>query len=288
MGRRKRILAIVCAAMVLGIALAGVLFRRDLLAWYHRSAKEHALRMAYKVDSSSFRQGDYVESYERHLEALVQLGAVERREFRLTHISVPSLEARRLWEELMVTFPGHQDAQMQGYEDVSPDMITVWERAEETARWAEIVGAHDQPPAGPPGEASLDAPALRPWAGEWQDQEGNVLLSLVQEADGRLTLRLASTEPWEIIIKNVHVDGLRLTFDQYRTMEPREELKSASNRSGDHPFSGVRCCISIVAATAKPDALDYTVRTPVTGQTESHTLARGKQDATGVEAGEQG
>ncbi len=274
MERRKLVFPVLLAVYVAGLILFAA-FRTDIAITYHQRRMERAWRELNATRPGDPKQPRLIEAFEHHEAALVELGFFERKEFLLRHISVPSLQSRRLWEELAGAFPEYANVTMEGYGTHEPDVIIVCDRPENLTRWEEIIRAHDQPLAGPPGQATIeDGSALQPWIGRWADDDGNVLVSITLEPDGTATIKVPSADPWETIVKNVRFDGGRLRFDEYHYTEPRDEYKSVTNSSGEHPFSGVRCEVLLEIDPASADRMEYRVNTPVLGEAKKAMLRR--------------
>lgn len=141
MSRYRKVVAVAAIAGVLCLVALLVAFQADIRIAYHRERMVSASNKAAEVGASSPKQGNFIEAYDRHKAGLVKLGYFERREFPLQHVSVPSLQSRRLWEELLATFPDHIHIEMPWYRDT----VVVWDRPQNLAAWEAIIKAHDRP-----------------------------------------------------------------------------------------------------------------------------------------------
>lgn len=272
MGRRRTILTV--GAVTIGLCLVALLvaIRADIAVAYHR----HCMMSAWtKVSEHGFRspkQSDFIEAFEYHRDVLVALGFFERREYPLQHISVPSLESRRLWEELEATFPDHGYAQMHGYEPETQDMLIVWDRPQNLAAWEAIIDAHDQPAAETTEVEDLEA-VLR-FVGSWAAEDGDVCYIISSEPSRGVKIKMPPDDAWETRIKNVCLHDGCLMFDEYHYTSPRDDFKTIVNRSGEHPFGGVRCQVVLELDPDDPKRMTCTMKTIHTPEPITTTLRR--------------
>jgi hypothetical protein len=212
---------------------------------------------------------------QRHLAALVNDASIQRAEFPLRCISVPSLALRRLWEELQATFPDHTEVKVQQPDAGGKSAILVWDRPENLPRWEAIIKAHDQPPVGTGGEFTIEATSeLRDFVGQWAGKDGIVVLTITPTPDGRLNVAMPSSAPWSLVIRNVRSEGGRLMFDAYWYLQAREETTSPFYPFGDHPFSGVRCQTVLVLDPADHRRMTYSITSIHVPGSIAETLTR--------------
>jgi len=253
----------------MSLALCGIIlllvYRTDIMIAYHRCAKMRAWKKATGGGPGGSIDEVYLQAHERHRAALVKYGFLERRVFALKHISVPSVASRRLWQELSRAFPEDIDARMQGYEPETKDAITVWDRPSNLAAWAAIINAHDQPPTNAAHQTVVgDARSVLPFVGTWTDEEGNVVVRISCESDSPVKIETTSDLTWQVVVKNVRRDGLRLMFDQYLYARPRDERKLPIGVSGERRFDGFRCRTVLALDPDDSKRMTYTLSTPLT------------------------
>ena len=252
----KSIRAQLLVTLVATVVVVVVIFHKDARIVYHRGRMAACWAEIVRRNPPDSRQSDLIEAYERHRDRLVDLGFFVRREFPLTYISVPSLESRRLWEELAATFPDHTTATMQGYEAGTRDMIIVWDRPKNLSAWAEIIHAHNQPP----GQVRVkDATQMSRFLGTWGDEDGNVYYVISGGLEGPIKITSPKRDPWQSVIKNIHLDGDCLAFDIYYYIAPSGDYKSPVDQSGEHSFSGVRNHTVLRLSLNDPDAIKDTM-----------------------------
>ena len=127
------------ACVLVGLAL---LYKPAFIR-LHRARMEWAREKVLETPPHLGAQGDYMESCERSRDALVRLGYLAKREFRLKHIHVPSQSSRRFWRLVTTTFPGNYHVTMQGYEPRTPDALITWDRPARIAEWERFVEKFD-------------------------------------------------------------------------------------------------------------------------------------------------
>jgi len=145
--KRRKTFAVVILLLLGGLLVLWV-NRVTIAVRYHLAAMDSSWRRIAEVGANDPKQSMYIDRYDAHRDALVRYGYFERREFVLTHISVPSTQSKRLWQELQAMFPDHPHVTMQGYEPATTDMVTVWDRPASMSRWKDVIQAHDKSSAG--------------------------------------------------------------------------------------------------------------------------------------------
>ena len=270
MQRKHKVYCILTLILFL-ILLPLWLGRVSLAVRYHLWLMASAWKTIGDVGPADSTQSTYIEWYETHRDALVDYGYFERREFVLSKISVPSLESKRLWQELESTFADHPHVTMQGYEPETPDTITVWDRPDRIKEWASIIQAHEMLPNPhstrammPPGEDYTG------FAGTWVAEDGDVVYEILNDENGGLRIESWSSATWQTTIKNLRAENGGLLFDQYFRTPPSEKLKTIISASGEHPFSGVRCVTELRLSENNKDVLQQNMSTinltePITG-----------------------
>ncbi len=242
---------------------------------FHVSQMGTAREKIAKTGARDPRQSEFIERYDAHRDALVRLGYFERREFVLRSISVPSLESKRLWQELLYRFPDHPHVTMQGYGPAAIDMVVVWDRPNMIARWQEVIGAHDLPP-----DPVLSKRRMVPengyvsFVGTWIDDDGNVLYTISDEGDGNLRFHVREFEPWTTSIKNLRAENGTVFFDQYHRPRISEELESPVSVDGEHPFSGMRRLVELSRIEGNERAIRMSMSTIQLEDPTSQVLRR--------------
>ena len=276
MSRCRRFVILAGGGLLLCLA-AFVMVHKDLAVAYHRNRMAASLAEVRRVGPNDPKQGKSLEAYEKHRDCLVALGYFERREFPLVHISVPSLKSRRLWEELQATFPNHNEVMMQGYELGTKDLILVWDRPQNLPAWERIISAHDQPVS---GRIAGNVGDLSKFMGTWINDEGKHVYVISSEPDGSVNIVAPATDTWRIEIKNAVVGNGQITFDEYHYMVASNDFKSPIDKSGEHPFSGVRCETILTVNSHDLSRMDYNMKTIHTPQPIVGILRRAVVDRT--------
>lgn len=237
-------------AIFIAVSLSILLFVSLVIWWkpiairYHKQRINALMNRKPTLDPDSglsFFGDDWVKALEKHRDKLVELGYLQRREFPLRNISVPSLESRRLWEELGTTFPNNPHFSMQGYEPNTPDMIIVWDQPGKLHKWERIISSHDAPPTNiVVGVEKGNMQDLLSFVGQWANEDGEVCYIITQDIEGNLKIETAPNDAWRTVLKNMRLEGKRIMFDEFSYTDPNEDYKSIIDRSGEHPFSGVR------------------------------------------------
>ena len=143
---RRTLLVSISAVTVILTLL--VVFRKPLETSYHQWRMMANWRATGSGATDSGTPDDasrYHGAYERHRNALVTLGVLERRVFTFTHLQVPSERSRELWQHLQEEFPEHPHLELHGYEKETPDALVVWDAPELMQRWKIIVASKDIP-----------------------------------------------------------------------------------------------------------------------------------------------
>ncbi len=257
MSRSRIVLTLVTVTIGMTLALLWIGFGEDITIAYHRHYMKSAWSKVMEYGPHDSKQSKALESYDHHKAALVNLGFLERVEFPLQYISVPSLESRRLWEELKAVFP-HSRSVMQGYEEETEDMIIVYDCPENIGGWEAIIRAYDQPDS---QGIVKDIGNLLPFAGTWGDENNIVYYIISLDPDGVVQISTPPNDTWKTELKNIRLDGDRLLFDQYQHTPASGELKTITNESGEHPFSGVRCQIVLELDSANSDRIIFSLKT---------------------------
>ena len=78
---------------------------------------------------------------------------------------------------------------------------------------------------------------------------------------GNLRIEPRQAEEWKTVIKNVRAEGGAILFDEYRYTPPSDRLKTEMSRTGDHPFSGVRCIVELTSVHGDPEKLRHAMST---------------------------
>ncbi len=271
MSKFRKVAVLTIGGLLLCLVAFVVIFHKELAVAYHQNRMRASLAQARKVDPGNPKQRESIEAYEKHRDSLVALGYFERREFPLLHISVPSLKSRRLWEELRAAFPDHTDVMMQGYEPGTRDMIVVWDRPQNLPDWKKIISAHDQPAS---GRITGDVGDLSKFIGTWVDDEGESVYVISSGPEGSINIAVPANDTWRIEIKNARVENGQIMFDAYHYMEASNDLKSPIDKSGEHPFSGVRCETILTVHSHDSSRMVYKMKTIHTPQPIVEILRR--------------
>jgi len=254
--------------IVMGVfTLAGaalIFFRKPVAIKYHKLRINVLLNKKPKFDpvsGFSFFDGDWMNALDKHRDKLVELAYFQRVEFPLSYISYPSLQSRRLWEELGSRFPNHPHAVMQGYEPNTIDMIIVWDQPHKLAECARVISAHDAPPTNIVDASQGKSEDLLRFVGHWAE-EAEEACYIITEHAGTLKVETPPNDACRIVFKNIRLEGKRIAFDSFYYIDPNEDLKSIVNSSGEHPFSGVRCEMALEVNPRDPNELfNYNVST---------------------------
>jgi hypothetical protein len=139
-------------------------------------------------------------------------------------------------------------------------MVVVWDRPERINLWEEVIRAHDMP-VDPvlsrrtmPSDDGYDF-----FVGTWVDEDGNVIYRISVEEGGDLHFETWKAEPWTVSIKNLRAENGSIFFDQYHYTPPSEKLETNVDKSGEHPFSGVRCNVELSRIEGDDKAIRFTM-----------------------------
>ena len=150
---------VVLVALGILVALAFGLARKPILISQHERKMIRAWEKATKTPATETGQGEFIAQYEASRDALVKLGYLEKREFRLKHVTVGSEARKRFWELICQKFADNIHAQLQapgpGVDANSLATLYVWDRPENMAAWEDFVAANDPPSL--PAETGHDA-----------------------------------------------------------------------------------------------------------------------------------
>lgn len=87
---------------------------------------------------------DWDERYEHHRDRLVELGALDHREFVFDHLICPSAEYRALWAIIHANFSSIHTTGCWS-ETPEPAVLQVWDTPEMIPKWEVFVREHDVP-----------------------------------------------------------------------------------------------------------------------------------------------
>lgn len=270
MSKFRKFTVITIGGLLLCLVTFVVILHKEIAMTYHQNRMRASLAQARKVDFNNPKQGELLEAYEKHRDSLVELGYFERREFPLLHISVPSLKSRRLREELQAVFPDHTEVMMQGYEPGTRDLIVVWDRPQNLPNWERIISAHDQLAS---GRITGNVGDLSKFIGTWIDDEGKPVYVISSGPDGCINIASPANDTWRIEIKNTRVENGKIMFDEYHYTADRNDLKSPIDKSGEHPFSGVRCRTILTLDPNDSSRMEYSIKTIHTSEPNVGILA---------------
>jgi len=192
------------------------------------------------VSGWSYYDGSWAEKLDKYRDKLTELGYLQKKEFKLKTIKYPSLQFRRLWEELGETFPDYPFVVGGNFDSNEPAVIIVWDRPENLPKWGKIILAHDAP-----AENIIDmfqiteVKYLLPFEGRWANEDGEVCY-IISINDSKFKIETPQNKVWRTVLKNIQVGENKIIFDSYFYTDPNENLKSIENPRGEHPFSGVR------------------------------------------------
>lgn len=263
--KTKKTITFIAIVSLLLLIASSIFWKRIVLIKYHKLLMMYSWDKIFTVSAYDDSQDDYSVAYEKHRDALVRLGYFERREFPFAHITCPSLQSRRLWEELEKMFPNHPHVSMRGYEPETPDMITVWDRPQRLSEWESIIAAHDASPSNIVGIKGKSRD-LSTFIGSWANENGEICYAITKDDDGNLTVEVPPNDIWMTVIKNLRLEGKTIAFDEFMYTGPNEDYKSIIDKSGEHPFSGVRCKTIFEVNPNDPNELiesGTTIHTPV-------------------------
>ncbi|NIP25067.1 MAG: hypothetical protein GWN67_14855 [Phycisphaerae bacterium] len=211
---------------------------------YHKQRVKALLNKKPKYDPDSglsYFEEDWVQALEKHRDKLVKLGHLQRREFPLSTIKSPSLQFRRLWEELGTIFPENPYAEGHGYDSNNPATIVVYDQPQKLPKWERIILAHDAPSTNiVKVDEQVDSQDLLAFVGHWAYDEGEVCYIISKDSEGSVRIEEPPNEAWRTVLRNVRFDGKRIMFDKFNYIDPNEDYKTIINPYADDPLSGVR------------------------------------------------
>jgi hypothetical protein len=263
--KTKKTVTLIAIVSLILLIVSSTFWKRTVLIKYHKLLMMYSWEKIFTVSAYDDSQDDYTVAYEKHRDALVRLGYFERREFPFIHITCPSLQSRRLWEELGKIFSDYPHVSMQGYEPETPDMIVVWDRPQGLSEWETIIAAHDAPPSNIV-DIKGKSQDLSAFIGSWGNEDGEICYVITKGDDGKLTVEVPLNDIWMTVIKNLRIEGKTIAFDEFMYTDPSENYKSMIDKSGEHPFSGVRCKTIFEVNPNDPNELiesGTTIHTPV-------------------------
>ena len=121
--------------------------------------------------------------------------------------------------------------------------VELWERPWLMDRLEEVARIHNCPPTTAikfEGWAKLAD--LSPFVGKWGPEENDEVSYTITE-EGKLLL--PEFEGVETVTKNIRFNGSEMSYDVYYYFNRDGEFKTMTNPSGRHPFSGVRCHMTL-------------------------------------------
>lgn len=124
------------------IVLAAFAFK-PLKLLYHESAMRSAWDATFQQGGTNTTE---LARFERHRDALVTAGYLERSAFEPIHIKPESQEFAALFKALNEhAIRGNGYFSMQGFEQVAKPMVIVWATPSKMFEWESIIAKHDQP-----------------------------------------------------------------------------------------------------------------------------------------------
>ena len=265
------VVVVICILLVLSV----LLLRKPLAIEYHKMMITAAWDKIVEVGPNR-NQNRHISVYEEHRDALVRLGYFERKEFPLSNITVPSIQSRRLWEEICLTLGKYdRHVTMQGYEPNTPDVIVVWDQHEKIYKWEQLIAAHDASPShvvtGLWQGQSQDVSAF---VGNWGGEDGQICYVISKDEKDYLAIEDPQEKGYRTVFKNAHFEGNRIVLDIFHYFDPNENFKTIVDKSGQHSFSGVRCRTTFEVNPDNPDELVETISTIHTKEPITGTLSR--------------
>jgi len=246
MGKKYKTTAIFIAVSLSILLVVGLfIYWKPIAIRYHKQKVKALLDKKPKYDPDSglsYFEEDWGRTLEKHRDKLVKFGYLQRKEFPLSTIKSPSLQFRRLWEELHATFPDDPYAEGHGYDSKSPATIVVYDQPQKLPKWERIILAHDAPPTNIVDLGKQIYPQdLLAFVGRWANEEGEVCYIISKDREGNVRIETPQNEALRTVLRSVRFEGKRILFDEFNYIEPNEDYKSIIDRSGENPFSGVRC-----------------------------------------------
>ncbi|HDY65469.1 MAG TPA: hypothetical protein ENH84_04460 [Phycisphaerae bacterium] len=139
----RRWIGITLVAGVICAMITLALFHNDIAIAYHHRAMMRAWAKIRKVGPNNSDQSQWIESYERHRDALVQYGYLARREFPLV---VKPPETRRVWKQVTAEFPDYIHVAMQTTQwGGTVNKIIVYDQPDRMPAWEAVIHRYDVP-----------------------------------------------------------------------------------------------------------------------------------------------
>lgn len=160
MRRRSVLLYTAIATILIAVLIVACLWKPLLIAHHRKgltSARDRMEANCYqptrleRLYGRLFIPDPFVENwgllghYGYHVRRLVELGAMERREFQMTHVAASSDEASALMEAAWVAFPDGYASWSQGSAALERLKITVCDEPDQMVEWERFLSAHDVP-----------------------------------------------------------------------------------------------------------------------------------------------
>lgn len=241
----KTIAIPVAFGVLVFLVLGLMIWWEPITIQYHKQRVKALLNKKPKYDPDSglsYFEGDWVRALEKHRDKLVELGYLQRREFPLSTIKSPSLQFRRLWEELGTIFPEDPYAEGHGYDSNSPATIVVYDLSQKLPKWESIILAHDAPPTNIVNAGKQIAlQDLLAFVGHWANDEGEVCYIISKDTEGNVRIETPPNKAWQTVFRNVRFEDKSIMFDEFIYIDPKEDYKTIINPYADDPLSGVRC-----------------------------------------------
>jgi len=95
--------------------------------------------------------------------------------------------------------------------------------------------------------------------GSWM-AEGEVSYEISHTAGKTPIIRVRANDTWRVKIEDVKLDNLTLRFNQYNYTPARDEMKTITNPTGEHPFSGVRCEVTLTMKPGEPNSITMSLK----------------------------
>ena len=241
--KHKRTAVVISIGVFALVGLGSVIWRRPIAIKYHKWRIKVLLNREPELDPTSgwsFFDEDWGDAFEMHRDKLVGWGYLRRKEFPLATIK-SSLRFRRLWEELQARFPDNPYTIGLGYESDSPATIVVWDQPDNFPQWERIISAHDGPATNVVDASQREHQYLLAFIGHWANEEGEVCYIIAEDTEGNVRIKTPPNKAWRTEFRNLRFDGKRILLDEFNYIDPNDDYMSPIDRSGEHPFSGVRC-----------------------------------------------
>jgi hypothetical protein len=122
----------------------GYLYRKPLLITYHRLGQRSALRAMHHAAMPQMQQERYrrhSERFQRHMEALIRLGYLEKREFQTKYLTSRTPQTQVMIEEFRRRHP------RSSYNIGWGKTLIIIDRPERMRTWESLVRKYDVPPS---------------------------------------------------------------------------------------------------------------------------------------------